>query len=901
MRKMKKFLAVALSAAMVLSVSVPAMAAGEKTDVSAASSEQQAYEAALIKEAEAQQAYDKAESALGAAIELLNEASEKQSDIVWRKPSDGDIKAQKDVVDGLYDQITGYDTEMVTYWTNEKAAKDKAQKNAGSAYQACQNTISSAKTNIENLQKQMKGLDPSTDAYKDLNNQLTEWQTAKTNAEADLPDLEAAYKTAQTEYQTAAEELAAAEAQKAEDTTDLNEARKQYNKLLYLAEMVEKGLTTVKDAENFVKEKQAEYEKALKDLKDAKEARIKAEKRVDEAGQRATELLYDKAVAARDAAKQIVDEREELLADERENLKEIQAEIAAQEALIAAYDDAVVALDNAQAEVEKWALALSAAEAQIPVKEAAWDAAVRGKSYIIPKRVQELQLQLNMALSSINYTDFDAYKNSLANIENIRKQLEEAINEDPELADTVLDVTTYEYNKAVSDWETAAGNWAEAEVAVEKAQNVVNDTFGNYQKAVTALYEYQMVYFSDELKEVYHVTANIDTLAQPINGVYTDNKALVVSPLDRVGGQFVHLDENYVPEMRNGKPRDCTPSNLVVYVNDEFGPTYEVLTQHESVFLVVVNNNVEGDAEESDIAEADNDYEVPMYPIETNDWNGDVLRVTVDGETLPVVKHYIAYGIPATEYGAVPYSLYAQEETSKAKIALLEADVADATKALVKAQAAVDEAAAEYELYHGYKPGEEPAPTPGPIPTNFTDVKADDWFAPYVGDVVAKGIMNGMNSTFFGSYSPLQRQDFCVILYRMYLQAGGEEYKGTANFKDVKATDYFATAVAWAANAGIMKGYAHTDFTVFGVGDNITREDFAVALHRFYNYPSSAQSLDGFKDASNVSLYAKDALKWAVETGAISGKEGGLIDPQAAIVRCEAAKVFSIITDAVAE
>ena len=62
MRKMKKLLAVALSAAMVLSVSVPAMAAG--TDY------QKAYEEAVKKEAAAQEAYNEASAELTAALKL---------------------------------------------------------------------------------------------------------------------------------------------------------------------------------------------------------------------------------------------------------------------------------------------------------------------------------------------------------------------------------------------------------------------------------------------------------------------------------------------------------------------------------------------------------------------------------------------------------------------------------------------------------------------------------------------------------------------------------------------------------------------------------------------------------------------------------------------------------------
>ena len=73
MRKMKKFLAVALSAAMVLSVSVPAMAAGETNDTQVVQQDPALvadYEAKLAAEAEAQGNYDDLEAELKAALAI---------------------------------------------------------------------------------------------------------------------------------------------------------------------------------------------------------------------------------------------------------------------------------------------------------------------------------------------------------------------------------------------------------------------------------------------------------------------------------------------------------------------------------------------------------------------------------------------------------------------------------------------------------------------------------------------------------------------------------------------------------------------------------------------------------------------------------------------------------------
>ena len=50
--------------------------------------------------------------------------------------------------------------------------------------------------------------------------------------------------------------------------------------------------------------------------------------------------------------------------------------------------------------------------------------------------------------------------------------------------------------------------------------------------------------------------------------------------------------------------------------------------------------------------------------------------------------------------------------------------------------------------------------------------------------------------------------------------------------------------------------------------------------------------LDTFKDASNVSNYAKTTVQWAVGSGLIKGKSGDLLDPQGTATRAEIATIL---------
>ncbi len=54
----------------------------------------------------------------------------------------------------------------------------------------------------------------------------------------------------------------------------------------------------------------------------------------------------------------------------------------------------------------------------------------------------------------------------------------------------------------------------------------------------------------------------------------------------------------------------------------------------------------------------------------------------------------------------------------------------------------------------------------------------------------------------------------------------------------------------------------------------------------------SDDALDGFGDADAISVWAKDAMLWAVDSGLINGKTGNLLDPKGEASRAEAATML---------
>ena len=169
---------------------------------------------------------------------------------------------------------------------------------------------------------------------------------------------------------------------------------------------------------------------------------------------------------------------------------------------------------------------------------------------------------------------------------------------------------------------------------------------------------------------------------------------------------------------------------------------------------------------------------------------------------------------------------------------------------------------------------EAPAPSePGTVYLPFTDVGPGDWFYEAAGYVYARGMMRGLSETQFAPYAATDRAMIVTILHRLE----GSPAALPAAFTDVAAGQYYAVPVAWASSAGIVAGY---EDATFRPEDPITREQLAAILYRYAKYKGLDVSVKGdlgrFLDAPSVSLYASDAMSWAVGTGLIAGLDGAL-------------------------
>ena len=152
----------------------------------------------------------------------------------------------------------------------------------------------------------------------------------------------------------------------------------------------------------------------------------------------------------------------------------------------------------------------------------------------------------------------------------------------------------------------------------------------------------------------------------------------------------------------------------------------------------------------------------------------------------------------------------------------------------------------------------------------FADVSAEEYYYEAVKWASENGVTGGIGENLFGANLPCTRAQIVTFLWRA---AGSPEPKGMSGFVDVSADAYYAKAVAWAVEQGIVSGTSATTFSPDAV---CTRAQSVAFLYRAFG--TRTDKAAGFSDVSTDAYYA-DAVAWAVENGVVSGIGGGLFAP----------------------
>lgn len=154
----------------------------------------------------------------------------------------------------------------------------------------------------------------------------------------------------------------------------------------------------------------------------------------------------------------------------------------------------------------------------------------------------------------------------------------------------------------------------------------------------------------------------------------------------------------------------------------------------------------------------------------------------------------------------------------------------------------------------------------------FTDVPPQYWAADAIGFVSARRLFAGTTESVFTPEAPMTRAMLMVVLARL----DGTDTSG--------GSTWYEKGMEWAIAGGISDG-SEPD-------KRITREQSVTMLWRYAGSPAATGTLSGFTDAGQISGYAQEAMRWAVENGIISGLSGGQLASSGQATRAQVAQIL---------
>lgn len=175
-------------------------------------------------------------------------------------------------------------------------------------------------------------------------------------------------------------------------------------------------------------------------------------------------------------------------------------------------------------------------------------------------------------------------------------------------------------------------------------------------------------------------------------------------------------------------------------------------------------------------------------------------------------------------------------------------------------------------------------------PAGFSDVDEADWYAGAVAYVRENGLMSGVSDTAFAPGAAMTRGMLATALYRM---AGSPPVIEPPSFLDVSLHGWYSEGIAWSAQNYIMGGYGGDRF---GPDDPLTREQLATALWRYAGSPEAGAE-GNFADEADLSPWAGRAADWAAARGLVGLRDGNRFDPGGIFSRGEAAAALAAGAD----
>lgn len=177
-----------------------------------------------------------------------------------------------------------------------------------------------------------------------------------------------------------------------------------------------------------------------------------------------------------------------------------------------------------------------------------------------------------------------------------------------------------------------------------------------------------------------------------------------------------------------------------------------------------------------------------------------------------------------------------------------------------------------------------------PVQTGFADLDGYDWAKEAINCLLSKNIVSGVGENKFNPGGNIKREEFVKIIINAFDYA---VVSGKPAFSDCERDSWYENYIYTASQEGLVSGMSEE---IFGVGENITREDAVVIISRVLEKKKINLGItsDGTEpaDIEKVSAYAKDAVTNMFISRVLSGNEKGEFMPKEHLTRAQAAKII---------
>ncbi len=161
------------------------------------------------------------------------------------------------------------------------------------------------------------------------------------------------------------------------------------------------------------------------------------------------------------------------------------------------------------------------------------------------------------------------------------------------------------------------------------------------------------------------------------------------------------------------------------------------------------------------------------------------------------------------------------------------------------------------------------------------------WSRPAMEAAIENGLLVGIGEDRIGPQKNLTRAEMAAVMVRAF---GATTKANVSKFIDLDADSWYYDSIASAVKMGALAGISNTEMAPT---DYITREQVFSILARILALSSNnAEVLSKFKDAGQISNWARSTVIPMVERGYVNGDDFGNINPKAYITREEFAQVM---------